>query len=97
MGPSPDTQWGMNLLVAYAGVPGGVVLDGDGTTSPYAEALLARLNDRPILDVPAMFGAVGANVLGLTEGRQLPSVYSTLTAPVTLQRPEPNLLDRESR
>lgn len=97
MGPSPDTQWGMNLLVAYAGLPGGDVFDGDGgTTSPYAEALLRHLNEQPI--VPAMFGAVGAEVLYLTEGRQLPSVYSTLTAPVTLlQRPEPNLLDRESR
>lgn len=93
--PSPDTQWGMNLLVAYAGLPGGFVFDGDGTTSPYAEALLRRLNEQPILSVLAMFGAVGADVFELTEGRQLPSIFSTLTAPVTLQRPEPNLLDAE--
>ena len=90
---TPMEQWGMNLLVAYAGLPGGSVADGDGNNSPYTTALLQRLAERPILDVLTMFGAVGADVFDATGGLQVPNLFSTLTAPVTLQ-PEPTLLER---
>lgn len=92
--PTSMEQWGMNLLVAYAGLPGGVVLDGEGNNSPYTTALLRRLDERPMPDVLPMFGAVGGDVFVLTEGQQVPSLFSTLTAPVTLQPREPTPLGR---
>lgn len=92
--PMSMEQWGMNLLVAYAGLPGGVVLDGEGNNSPYTTALLRRLDERPMPDVLPMFSAVGADVFVLTEGQQVPSLFSTLTAPVTLQPREPTPLGR---
>lgn len=92
--PMSMRQWGMNLLVAYAGLPGGAVLDGEGNNSPYTTALLRRLDERPMSDVLPMFGAVAADVFGLTEGRQAPSLFSTLTEPVTLQPREPTPPDR---
>ena len=92
--PMSMEQWGMNLLVAYAGLPGGVVLDGEGNNSPYTTALLRRLDERPMPDVLPMFSAVGGDVFVLTEGQQVPSLFSTLTAPVTLQPREPTPLGR---
>lgn len=92
--PMSMEQWGMNLLVAYAGLPGGVVLDGEGNNSPYTTALLRRLDERPMPDVLPMFSAVGGDVFVLTEGQQVPSLFSTLTAPVTLQPQEPTSLGR---
>lgn len=88
-GPPPAA----NLLVAYAGSHGGVVHDGEGENSPYTAALLRHL-EGPRQTVLATFGAVAAEVFDRTGGRQAPAVYSTLTTPVTLQRPEPALTAR---
>lgn len=88
-GPPPAA----NLLVAYAGSHGGVVHDGEGENSPYTAALLRHL-EGPRQTVLATFGAVAAEVFDRTGGRQEPAVYSTLTTPVTLQRPEPALTAR---
>ena len=79
-----------NLLVAYAGSPGGEVYDGGGGNSPYTAALLRHL-EAPGSTVLATFGAVAAEVFDRTGGEQAPAVYSTLPPPVTLQRPEPAL------
>ena len=82
-----------NLLVAYAGSHGGMVHDGGEENSPYTAALLSHL-EGPRQTALVMFGAVGALVFDRTGGAQAPAVYSTLTTPVTLQRPEPALLPR---
>ena len=79
-----------NLLVAYAGSPGGEVYDGGEENSPYTAALLRHLEE-PGSTALATFGAVAAEVFDRTGGEQAPAVYSTLTTPVTLQRPEPAL------
>lgn len=92
--PPMTSSSGANLLVAYAGSPGGRVYgrvhDGEGENSPYTAALLRYL-DGPRSTVLATFGAVAAEVFDRTGGEQAPAVYSTLTTPVTLQRPEPAL------
>ena len=78
-----------NLLVAYAGSHGNMVYDGgEEENSPYTAALLRHLEE-PGSTALATFGAVAAEVFDRTGGRQAPAVYSTLTTPVTLQRPEP--------
>ncbi len=83
-----------NLLVAYAGSHGGVVHDGgEEENSPYTAALLRHLEESGSTAL-ATFGAVAAEVFDRTGGRQAPAVYSTLTTPVTLQRPEPALYPR---
>lgn len=79
-----------NLLVAYAGSPGGEVYDGGEGNSPYTAALLRHLEEQGST-VLATFGAVAAEVFDRTGGEQAPAVYSTLPPPVTLQRPEPTL------
>ena len=89
-GPPMMSSSGANLLVAYAGSPGGRVHDGEGENSPYTAALLRYL-DGPRSTVLATFGAVAAEVFDRTGGEQAPAVYSTLTTPVMLQRPEPAL------
>lgn len=82
LGP-PMTSSGANLLVAYAGSPGGTVIDGGDENSPYAAALLRHL-EGPRSTVFAMFGAVAADVFEETGGKQAPTVYSTLTTRVKL-------------
>ena len=61
---------------------------GEEKNSPYTAALLRHLEE-PGSTALATFGAVAAEVFDRTGGRQAPAVYSTLTTPVTLQRPEP--------
>ena len=66
-------------LVAYAAKEGTVAADGDGRNSPYAEALLAHLEE-PGLELGLMFRHVRDAVLASTGGRQEPFVYGSLSS-----------------
>ncbi|MGH6816507.1 MAG: caspase family protein, partial [Hyphomicrobiaceae bacterium] len=78
-----------NVLVAYSAKHGTLALDGEGTHSPYAEALLKHMATAD-LDVRQMFGRVRDHVLDATRQRpdpQEPHIYGslggeTLTLPV---------------
>ena len=65
-------------FVAYATEPGGVAADGDGANSPYTAAL-ARAVLTPGLAIEQVFKQVRVDVLGKTDGRQIPWDSSSLT------------------
>lgn len=73
---SPET------LVAYAAREGTVAHDGDGTNSPYTQALLRHLGE-PDLDIRLAFGRVRDEVMQKTNKRQEPFVYGSLGGNVT--------------
>lgn len=83
-----------NLLIGYATAPGDVATDGDGATSPYAQAL-ARHIATPGLEIEAALRAVAKEVFEATGGKQRPfktgSLFDTVmlgpdgTAPVVPQ------------
>ena len=66
-------------LVAYAAKGGTVASDGTGRNSPYTEALLKYLEE-PGLEVGMMFRKVRETVLILTDGRQEPFLYGSLSS-----------------
>jgi len=65
-------------FVAYATEPGNVALDGTGTNSPFTTALLRYVGE-PGLTVDDIMMQVRVDVLGATEGKQLPWSESALT------------------
>jgi tetratricopeptide (TPR) repeat protein len=65
------------VLVAYAAKHGQVALDGDGSTSPFATALVKRLAT-PNLEISMLFRLVRDDVLTATAKRQEPFVYGSL-------------------
>jgi tetratricopeptide (TPR) repeat protein len=65
-----------NLVVAYAAKGGTKALDGEGSHSPYAEALLEHLG-KP-LDIRLLFGCVRDAVREKTGGFQTPHLYECL-------------------
>jgi uncharacterized caspase-like protein len=67
----------VNTLIAYAAKAGSYALDGDGTNSPYATAVLNNLAI-PGLDLRIAFGRVRDDVLKMTKNRQEPFVYGSL-------------------
>ncbi len=69
---------GSDTLVAYAAREGTVAADGEGTHSPYAEALLKHIST-PGLDVRLMFGRIRDDVLKSTGGKQEPFTYGSLS------------------
>src|SRR5262249_3483399 len=64
-------------LVAYAAKDGQIALDGDGTTSPFATALIKRL-PTPGVEVGKLFRLVRDDVLSATGRKQEPFVYGSL-------------------
>ncbi len=66
-----------NILVAYAAKHGTVALDGKGSNSPYATALLAHLEE-PGLEIVDLFREVKDEVLEATGNRQEPYLYGSL-------------------
>ncbi|SDE44239.1 caspase family protein [Ruegeria marina] len=72
--PSPDR----GTLVAYAAKDGNVALDGAGENSPFALALIDKMDD-PGLEISLMFRQVRDEVLRLTENRQEPHTYGSLS------------------
>jgi len=70
-------------LLAYATAPDAVALDGQGSHSPFAAALLEYIAD-PRLEVRQMLTRVRASVVAETEGRQVPWDTSSLTGDLYL-------------
>jgi tetratricopeptide (TPR) repeat protein len=72
-----------NLLIGYATAPGDVATDGDGATSPYAQAL-ARHIATPGLEIEAALRAVAKEVFEATGGAQRPFKTGSLFDTVML-------------
>jgi tetratricopeptide (TPR) repeat protein len=65
-------------LIVYAAKHGEVALDGDGPTSPFAGALVKRLNT-PNLEVRRLFDLVRDDVIDVTKRKQQPFSYGSLS------------------
>ncbi len=76
-------ETGVGTLISYATQPGNVALDGDGSNSPFTEALLRHIN-APKLDVALMMRRVRRDVMDATGGQQVPWSNSSLTDAVYL-------------
>ncbi|MEZ5870732.1 MAG: caspase family protein [Nitratireductor sp.] len=74
---------GIGTLIAFSTQPGNVALDGDGVNSPYTTALL-RFLGTPGEDIMRNLIRVRNDVLGNTEGRQVPWENSSLTGEIVL-------------
>ena len=72
--PQPGT------LVVYATKHGSVAMDGDGQNSPFAEALVKRIIQKPSLEVRRLFDFVREDVFGSTNKQQQPFAYGSLSA-----------------
>ncbi|MEZ5776103.1 MAG: caspase family protein [Hyphomicrobiaceae bacterium] len=77
-----------NTLVAYSAKSGTTALDGTGSNSPYAEALLGELS-RTGLEIGYLFRRVRDRVLQSTGGRQEPFTYGSLGGDAIFLGPEP--------
>jgi invasion protein IalB len=80
-----------DTLVAFAAKAGSLASDGNGSNSPFTEALIANLG-KPGLDLRIAFGLVRDDVLKATSNRQEPWVYGTLGGDVLPLVPGPNNL-----
>lgn len=78
VGLAPIVDTG-GVLVAYAARAGTVALDGTGKNSPFAEALVAHLEE-PGLEINFLFRKVRDQVLRVTNRKQEPWTYGTLPA-----------------
>jgi len=67
------------VLVAYSAKDGQVAQDGDGTNSPFAQALLDHLSE-PGLEINMLFRKVRDDVRSRTGGQQEPFTYGSLPA-----------------
>jgi len=76
-GLAPVEPTSVNTLIGYAAKAGSTALDGEGTNSPYATALLNNLAI-PGLDLRIAFGRVRDEVLKVTRNKQEPFVYGSL-------------------
>jgi tetratricopeptide (TPR) repeat protein len=65
------------VMVAYAAKHGQLAMDGEGTNSPFATALMNRL-PTPNLEISLLFRMVRDDVLNATGKRQEPFVYGSL-------------------
>lgn len=74
--PNPGT------LVVYAAKHGEVALDGDGQNSPFAQALVQRIKQRPPVEIRRLFDFVRDDVLAATKRRQMPFSYGSLPGSV---------------
>lgn len=68
-----------DTLIAYSAREGTVALDGTGTNSPYANALLSNLAV-PGVEVGTLFRRVRDDVMKATGGLQEPFVYGSLSS-----------------
>lgn len=74
------------MLVAYAAKHGTTAEDGSGTNSPFAEALLANLEE-PGLKINFLFRRIRDQVLASTNRRQEPFLYGSLPSESLFFRP----------
>lgn len=68
---------GRNTLISYSTKAGLVAEDGDGTNSPFTQALLRHL-ETPGLEVGKLFGKVRDDVVRETQERQQPFTYGSV-------------------
>lgn len=68
-----------NTIVAYAAKDGETASDGDGTNSPFTAALVKNLQT-PGLEVRLLFDTIRDDVLEMTNNRQQPFSYGSITA-----------------
>jgi uncharacterized caspase-like protein len=66
-------------IVAYSTSPGSEALDGTGSNSPYASAMVEVMKE-PGLAIEQVFKSVRLKVNKITDGRQVPWESSSLTA-----------------
>jgi uncharacterized caspase-like protein len=64
-------------LIVYAAKHGEIALDGDGQNSPFAAAVLRRIQT-PDLEVRRLFDVVRDDVMSATKKRQQPYSYGSL-------------------
>ncbi len=69
---------GPGTLVVYAAKHGETALDGEGSNSPFATALLSLIRT-PALEVRRLFDIVRDEVVQSTKGRQQPFSYGSLS------------------
>jgi uncharacterized caspase-like protein len=74
------------VLVAYAAKHGTTAEDGTGINSPFAEALLANLEE-PGLEINFLFRRIRDQVLASTNRRQEPFLYGSLPSESLFFRP----------
>ena len=79
-------------IISYAAAPGEVALDGQGTHSPYTEALLKRIEE-PGLEVGKLFRLVAADVVDATYGHQKPEYLVKLSNEFYFSNAEPHQCD----
>lgn len=79
-------------IISYAAAPGQVALDGQGTHSPYTEALLKRIEE-PGLEVGKLFRLVAADVVNATYGHQKPEYLVKLSNEFYFSNAEPHQCD----
>jgi hypothetical protein len=72
-----------NMLIAFSTAQGAEALDGTGDHSPFAEGVLAQLDD-PQLDVTEFMQRVATHVRERTEGRQTVWIEHSLSRPFYL-------------
>jgi uncharacterized caspase-like protein len=72
----PDPSQGM--MVVYAAKEGTVALDGDGSNSPFATALVENM-PAPNVEIGLVFRQVRDRVMELTKNQQQPHFYGSLS------------------
>jgi len=72
--PQPGT------LIVYSAKAGAIALDGDGKNSPFAEALVRRVEQKPPIEVRRLFDFVREDVFTATQKQQQPFSYGSLRA-----------------
>ena len=74
---------GAGTLIAFATAPGAVALDGEGANSPFSTALAHHIST-PGLEVQQMLTRVRAEVVALTQNKQVPWSNSSLLGDIYL-------------
>jgi hypothetical protein len=70
----------VGTLTVFAAKHGETALDGSGRNSPFVEALVKRINQRPAIEIRRLFDFVRDDVLNNTNRRQQPFSYGSLSA-----------------
>jgi uncharacterized caspase-like protein len=74
---------GAGTLLAFATAPGKVALDGEGTNSPFSQALARHIAEHGV-EIQSMLTRVRSDVVSATSGRQIPWSNSSLLGEVYL-------------
>ena len=78
-----EVRTGIGTLIGFSTQPGNVALDGAGRNSPYTAALLGHI-ETPAKDIGATLVNVRKEVVGVTNGRQVPWEHTSLMGLVVL-------------